>query len=118
MKLDQETINKINSYDKDKTDKEVAQELGIHRHTVGKYRNRIQETLKLSKADQEKQNLVKTYTPEELREILNHVQVNTSRSIEKIIGDKGHLKFALIGDTHLGNKQAAKKELADFYKRA
>lgn len=118
MKLDQATITKINSYDQEKTDTEVAKELGIDRHTVGKYRWRIEETLKLSKADQEKQNLVKTYTPEELRQLLNHVQVNTSRSIEKIIGEKGHLKFALLGDTHLGNKQSAKLELADFYKRA
>ena len=38
MKLDQATITKINSYDQEKTDTEVAKELGIDRHTVGKYR--------------------------------------------------------------------------------
>lgn len=118
MKLDQETINKINSYDKDRSDTEISKELGIDRHTVGKYRDRITDALKLSKDDQKKQELVKTYTPEELRALLNHVQTNTNRSIEKVIGDKWHLKFALLADTHLGNKQSAKKELQDFYKRA
>jgi predicted phosphodiesterase len=28
------------------------------------------------------------------------------------------LKFALVSDTHLGNKQSAKSELSDFYKKA
>lgn len=88
MKLDQETINKINSYDKDRSDTEISKELGIDRHTVGKYRDRITDALKLSKDDQKKQELVRTYTPEELRALLNHVQTNTNRSIEKVIGDK------------------------------
>jgi hypothetical protein len=35
-----------------------------------------------------KSELVKTYSPEELRDILNHLQVNTSKSIEKIINDR------------------------------
>lgn len=118
MKLEQATIDKINSYPKERTDTEIWQELGVDRHTVGKYRNRVAETLQLSKEDKQKQELVKTYTPEELRQLLNHIQTNTNRSIEKIIGDKWHLKFALVSDTHLGNKQSAKKELQDFYHRA
>lgn len=118
MKLDQDTIDKINSYEKEKSDTEISKELGIDRHTVWKYRNRVVEALQLSKDEQKKQELVRTYTPEELRELLNHIQTNTSRSVEKIIGEKWHLKFALLGDTHLGNKQSAKKELQDFYKKA
>jgi len=118
MKLDQQTIDKINSYDKEKSDVQIGKELWISRHTVAKYRGRIEEALNLSKADKEKQKIVETYTPEELRELLNHIQVNTNRSIEKVIGDKWHLKFALLADTHLGNKQSAKRELADFYKKA
>ena len=34
MKLDQDTIDKINSYEKEKSDTEISKELGIDRHTV------------------------------------------------------------------------------------
>jgi hypothetical protein len=50
--------------------------------------------------------------------LLTHLQTTTAKSVEKVIGDKGHLKFALVSDTHLGNKQSAKSELSDFYKKA
>lgn len=120
MKLDKQLIEKINSYSEETTDKQIWLELGIDRHTVGKYRNKVQKEIwqVLSKDEKIKQDLVKTYSPDELRELLTHLQTNTSQSIERIIGDKWHLKFALVSDTHLWNKQSAKKELADFYKRA
>jgi len=118
MKLEKDVIDKINSYPQEKTDKEIWLELWIDRHTVWKYRSRIAEALQMSKEDKQKQELVKTYSPEELKDILNHLQTHTSKSIEKVISDKWHLKFALVSDTHLGNKQSAKKELQDFYKKA
>lgn len=120
MKLDKQLIDKINSYWEETTDKQIWLELGIDRHTVGKYRNKVQNEIwqVLSKDEKIKQDLVRTYSPEELRELLTHLQTNTSQSIERIIWDKWHLKFALVSDTHLWNKQSAKKELADFYKRA
>jgi hypothetical protein len=72
----------------------------------------------LSKEDKLKQELVKTYSPDELRDLLTHLQTTTAKSVEKVIGDKRHLKFALVSDTHIGNKQSAKSELSDFYKKA
>ena len=119
-KLDAELIKKIQSYPKDTSNREIWEELGIERHTVGKYREQGQKQIleTLSKEEKLKQELVKTYSPEELKDILNHIQTHTAKSVEKIIGDKWHLKFWLIADTHLWNKMSAKKELSDFYKKA
>jgi len=116
QKLDDELIKKINSYWEDTSDKEIWRRLGISRKTVAKYREDIIQAL--SKEDKLKQELVKTYSPDELRDLLTHLQTTTAKSVEKVIGDKGHLKFALVSDTHLGNKQSAKSELSDFYKKA
>jgi len=115
-KLDNELIKKINSFPAEESDREIARRLGISRKSVARYREDIIQTL--SKEDKLKQELVKTYTPEELRWLLAHLQTSTSKSIEKVIWDKWHLKFALVSDTHLWNKQSAKKELSDFYKKA
>lgn len=122
-KLSDETIKQIQS--SDWSAREVARNLWVSADSVIKYRKQLWEALvkpeKKTKEERDakiKSDLVKTYTPEELRDILQHLQTTTSKSIEKIINDKGHLKFALLGDTHIGNKQSAKKELADFYKRA
>jgi predicted phosphodiesterase len=116
QKLDDELIKKINSYWEDTSDREIWRRLGISRKTVAKYREDIIQAL--SKEDKLKQELVKTYSPDELRDLLTHLQTTTAKSVEKVIGDKGHLKFALVSDTHLGNKQSAKSELSDFYKKA
>lgn len=124
QKLDDETIKQIQSADGSASHAEVARQLGVSADSVAKYRKQLWEVLTKKKETKEekdarlKSELVKTYSPEELREILQHLQTNTSKSIEKIINDRWHLKFALLGDTHIGNKQHAKRELNDFYKRA
>ena len=124
QKLDDETIKKIQASDVEASDREIARKLWISHKAVWKYRKQLWEALTKKKETKEekdarlKSELVKTYSPEELREILQHLQTNTSKSIEKIINDRWHLKFALLGDTHIGNKQHAKRELNDFYKRA
>ena len=115
-KIDNELIKKINSYPSEDSDREIARKLGISRKTVAKYREDLIQTL--SKEDKLKQELVKTYSPDELRDLLTHLQTHTSREVEKVIGEKGHLKFWLLADTHIWNKQSAKKELSDFYKKA
>lgn len=122
-KLDEDVIRKINSYWEEKSNSEIWRELWIERHTVAKYRQQKELEQKqlldtLSKEERLKQELVKTYSPEELKNLLAHIQTHTNREVEKIIGEKWHLKFALLADTHLWNKMAAKKELADFYKKA
>ena len=121
-KLNDEIIKQIQS--SDGSTREVARQLWISHNTVARYRKEIWETLTQKKETKEekdtrlKTELVKTYSPEELKDILNHLQINTSKSIEKIINDKWHLRFALLWDTHLGNKQSAKSELSKFYKKA
>lgn len=121
-KLSDETIKQIQSADG--SAREVARQLWVSADSVIKYRKQLSEALAQKKETKEekdarlKSELVKTYSPEELRDILNHLQVNTSKSIEKIINDKWHLKFALLGDSHIWNKMSAKKELVDFYKKA
>lgn len=116
QKLDDDVIKKINSYSQETSNREISRKLGIGRQTVARYRDRIADAL--TKEEKLKQDLVRTYTPEELKALLTHLQTNTNKSVEKVIGEKWHLKFALLGDTHLGNKQCAKKELTDFYKKA
>ena len=120
QKLDEDVIKKINSYWEKTSDREISRQLWVGRQTVKEYREREKEQLieALSKEDRIKQELVKTYSPEELKNLLTHVQTHTSKEVEKVIGEKGHLKFWLLADTHLWNKNAAKKELADFYKKA
>lgn len=120
QKLDDDVIKKINSYSDEVSDREIARQLWIGRHSVAKYREQEQKQIleALSKDEKLKQELVKTYSPEELKDILNHIQTHTAKSIEKVIGDKWHLKFWLLADTHLWNKMSAKKELSDFYKKA
>ena len=118
MKIWKDVIDKINEFSQEKKDTEIAKELWIDRRTVWKYRKKVAETLQMSKEDIKKQELVKTYSSAELKDILNHLQTHTAKDIEKIIWDKWHLKFALISDTHLWNKQSAKKELEDFYQKA
>lgn len=117
-KLSEETIKQIQSANG--SAREVARKLWVNKDTVLKYRARLSDTLAEEKNKEEriKSELVKTYSPEELRNLLLHVQTHTNREIEKIIWEKWHLKFALLADTHLWNKQAAKRELADFYKKA
>lgn len=131
-KLDDDIIKRIMDFPEEVTHTDVGKELGVARQTVARYRKWVGNALegkkgekrekkkltKQEKEDKEKQELVRTYSPDELRDILSHLQTHTNKSIDKVIWDKWHLKFALLADTHLGNKMSAKKELADFYKKA
>ena len=76
-KLDNELIKKINSYPAEESDREIARKLWISRKSVAKYREDILETL--SKEDRLKQELVKTYSPEELKGLLTHLQTSTAK---------------------------------------
>ena len=69
MKLDKQLIDKINSYWEETTDKQIWLELGIDRHTVGKYRSRIADTL--TRGDKKKLDLLKTYSDKDVQEMLN-----------------------------------------------
>lgn len=116
MKLDKQLIEKINSYWEETTDKQIWLELGIDRHTVGKYRSRIADTL--TRGDKKKLDLLKTYSDKDVQEMLNYIAQNTKKEIDKVLGEPGHLRFWLLSDTHLGAKQSAIDELWEFYDRA
>jgi hypothetical protein len=119
-RLDADTIKKINSYPKEKSNTEIWQELWINRHTVGIYRREIAETLKdkISKRDKKKLQLLEHYTDKDIQEMLSYLAQNTKREVTETLGEDGYLKFWLLSDSHLWAKQAALDELWEFYDRA
>ena len=119
-KLDADTIKKINSYPKEKSNAEIWKELGIARQTVWKYRKQIADTLKddISKWDKKKLKLLEHYTDKDIQEMLSYIAQNTKKEVNEVLSEPWHLKFALLSDTHFGAKQCAKDELWEFYDRA
>lgn len=117
-KIDEDVIKKINSYPKDKSNREIWDELWINRHTVSKYRGQIVDTLKMSKTDEKKLQLLKHYSDKDIQEMLNYIAMSTKKEIDKTLWEPWHLKFALVSDTHFWAKQSARDELWEFYDRA
>lgn len=138
-KLDSEIVGKIQSYHKDFSNTEIANELGINRKTVSKYRNAIDNTKQqasdvlsgkeeqmrlnkkkdgVSKEDKKKLDLLEHYSPKDIKEMLNYIAQNSKKEIDKVIWEPWHLKFGLISDTHFWAKQCAKDELWEFYEKA
>ena len=117
-KLDDDLIKKINSYPKEKSNREIWDELGINRHTVGRYRWHIADVLRMDKVAQKKLKLLEHYTDKDIQEMLNYIAQNTKKEVNEVLSEPWHLKFALLSDTHFGAKQCAKDELWEFYDRA
>lgn len=117
-KIDEDVIKKINSYPKDKSNREIWDELWINRHTVGKYRGQIVDTLKMNKSDEKKLQLLKHYSEKDIQEMLNYIAMSTKKEINETLWEPWHLKFALVSDTHFWAKQSARDELWEFYDRA
>lgn len=141
-------IGRIQSYPKEKTNTDVAKEMGINRKTVAKYRNVVNSTQEqvsdvltwkeeqmwltkklqqqgaeppkvwLSKEEKKKLSLLEHYSPKDIQELLNYVAMNTKKEIDQVIWEPGHLKFWLVSDTHFWAKQCAKDELNEFYQIA
>ena len=117
-KIDEDVIKKINSYPKEKSNREIWDELWINRHTVGKYRGQIVDTLKMNKSDEKKLQLLKHYSEKDIQEMLNYIAMSTKKEINETLWEPWHLKFALVSDTHFWAKQSARDELWEFYDRA
>ena len=117
-KIDEDVIKKINSYPKDKSNREIWDELWINRHTVGKYRGQITDVLKMNKSAEKKLQLLKHYSEKDIQEMLNYIAMSTKKEIDKTLWEPWHLKFALVSDTHFWAKQSARDELWEFYDRA
>lgn len=122
QKLDEDVIKKINSYWEDVSDREIARQLGIGRHSVAKYRADILETLskedRLSKWDKKKLQLLEHYSDKDIQEMLNYIATSTKKEIEKVLWEPWHLRFWLIGDTHIWAKEADLEWLHKFYEDA
>ena len=43
--------------------------------------------------------------------MLNYIATNTKKEVNETLSEPGHLKFALVSDTHFGAKQCAVDEL-------
>lgn len=117
-KIDEDVIKKINSYPKEKSNREIWDELWINRHTVGKYRGQITDVLKMNKSDEKKLQLLKHYSEKDIQEMLNYIAMSTKKEINETLWEPWHLKFALVSDTHFWAKQSARDELWEFYDRA
>ena len=119
-KLDEDVIKKINSYSAETKDSEIARQLWVERHTVAKYRTQLWEALtgKKDKEGEKKLKLLEHYSSKDIQEMLNYIAQNTKKEINEVIWEPGHLKFALLSDTHLWAKQCAIDELWEFYDKA
>lgn len=141
-KLDDASIDRIQTYHKDYSNAEIAREMGINRKTVAKYRQirdtaqeeavntlsgkeeqmrltkKKEEKNPLSKGDKKKLELLQHYSPKDIQEMLNYIAQNNKKEIDKVIWEPWHLKFWLVADTHFGSKMAARDELWEFYERA
>ena len=115
-KLDADVIKKINSYWEDTSDREIARQLGIGRHSVAKYRKDLQQAL--TQWDKKKLQLLEHYTDKDIQEMLNYIATNTKKEINETLSEPGSLKFAVVSDTHFWAKWAARDELWEFYDKA
>ena len=142
-KLNEEQIQRIQTYPESSSNNEVARDMGINRKTVAKYRNLVssaqeqasdvlswkeeQMRLKhklgeeppqkiwLSKEDKKKLSLLEHYSPKDIQEMLNYIAQNSKKEIDEVLWEPWHLKFWLVADTHFWAKQCAKDELNEFY---
>ena len=137
--LHPDIIERINSYWEWISNREIWRQLGIDKNTVTKYR-RVKENIqheatdllsgkeevelvdeiteKLSKEDKKKLELLAHYSDKDVREMLSFIANNNKRQIDKITWEPGHLKFALIGDTHIWAKECDLEALHRFYDHA
>ena len=133
-KLDDAMIDRIKSYHEDFSNSEIARDMGINRKTVAKYRTQVQQEASdvlsgkeeqirlnkkqqpsLSKEDKKKLELLWSYSPRDIKEMLNYIAQTNKKEIDKVIWEPWHLKFWLVSDTHFGARECAKDELWEFY---
>ena len=144
-KLNEEMIGRIQAYPKDKNNTEIWNELWLNRKTVRKYRQlqertsaeakgvlswaeeqmRLKQKIgekppqnQLSKEDKRKLELLQHYSDKDIKEMLNYIATNSKREIDKVIGEPWHLRFGLIGDSHIWAKECDIDALHKFYEDA
>ena len=107
-KLNEEQIQRINSYPEENSNNEIAKDMGINRKTVARYRikestqqqasdvlsgKEEQMRLKkkteqnLSKGDKKKLELLEHYSPKDIQEMLAYIAATNKKEIDKVIGE-------------------------------
>lgn len=144
-RIDDDIINKILDFPEITTDTEIWKELGIDRRTVKKYRaertkretadvlswreeqmwleektgkKKPKQKKWLTKEEKLKLELLRHYSDKDVKELLDYVAKNTKREVNETLLEPGHLKLALIADTHLWAKTCWLNELQEFYQIA
>lgn len=72
----------------------------------------------LTKQEKKKLTLLEHYTDKDVKEMLNYIANNTKKEIEKTLWEPGHLRFWLIGDTHLWARECDMDALHKYYDEA
>ncbi len=115
--LEQWKINEIKQLSSEwKSQREIAKILGVGKTSVARHQYKKEEIKEVfSSQEKKKLDLIQQYTPEQLKEILYRLKLDSKQNIEKVIWEPWYLKFWLVSDTHLGNKECARNELWEFY---
>lgn len=135
-KLNDEQIKRIQTYHPDFSNNEIARDMGINRKTVAKYRTSVQQEASdvlsgkeeamlfrkeaeklnaLSKEEANKLSLLKLYSDKDVREMLDYIAKTKRKEIDEVLWMPWHLKFALLGDTHIWAKACDLDALKKFY---
>lgn len=135
-KLNDEQIKRIQTYHEDFSNNEIARDMGINRKTVAKYRASVQQEAsdvlsgkeeamlfrkeaeklnQLSKEEVNKLSLLKLYSDKDVKEMLDYIAKTKRREIDEVLWMPWHLKFALLGDTHIWAKACDLDALKKFY---
>ena len=135
-KLNEEQIQRIQTYHPDFSNNEIARDMGINRKTVAKYRASVQQEAsdvlsgkeeamlfrkeaeklnQLSKEEANKLSLLKLYSDKDVKEMIDYIAKTKKREIDEVLWMPWHLKFALLGDTHIWAKACDLDALKKFY---
>lgn len=135
-KLNDEQIKRIQTYHPDFSNNEIARDMGINRKTVAKYRASVQQEASdvlsgkeeamlfrkeaeklnaLSKEEANKLSLLKLYSDKDVKEMLDYIAKTKRKEIDEVLWMPWHLKFALLGDTHIWAKACDLDALKKFY---
>lgn len=139
-KLNDEQIQRIQTYHPDFSNNEIARDMGINRKTVAKYRASVQQEAsdvlsgkeeamlfrkeaeklhqKLSKEEEKKLSLLSHYSDKDVREMLDYIARTKKKEIDEVLWEPWHLKFAMIWDTHIWAKECDMDALKRFYHEA
>lgn len=69
----------------------------------------------LNKDEKRKLKMIEKYTPKQLEELINVLNMNKSTIIDEIIWEPNYLKLGICSDKHYNDKQCDEKAIDDLY---